>query len=87
MYGLCTILLGISYQPVKLLFITQEPTIWITKSNLTVNMILLFMAWGASCPIIAKKLNKPVWVGYAIMGPVLIALVFFMRLFGMETRW
>ena len=80
-------LIGLSYYPVKALFIAQEPVVWVTKASLTMNVILLFMAWGASCPIIAKKLNKPVWFGYAIMTPVFLALIFFLSLFGLETRW
>ena len=77
----------LSYLPVKTLFITQEASPLVTESTLTVNMLLLFMAWGASCPIISKKLGKPRYWGYIMLTPVLLILVFFMSLFGAQPRW
>ncbi len=58
-YSLAAILTFVNYWGIRTLFITQEPTVYQNRSNLTVNFILLFAAFGAMCPILSHKLGKP----------------------------
>jgi len=85
--GLLTALLPLSYIYTRNLFTTIEPEVYVTASTLTVNMILTFMVYGASCPIIAKRLNwKPIW-GYVLLIPAFLGLIFLFSMFGAQTRW
>ena len=86
-YIILTILLPLCYIYTRQLFTTIEPEVYVTASTLTVNMLLTFMAYGASCPIIAKRLHlKPIW-GYLMLVPVLFSLILLFSLFGATPRW
>ena len=89
-YGLLTVLLPICYVQVREYFITMTPrdvVVGVTGIPMvTANMVLLFAAYGASCPIIAKRLRWPRWVGFTLLIPAAIALIYYFTLFGMKTR-
>jgi len=75
----------------------QSHKIWV--SNLSVNMIMVFGIWGASSPWISCRLwnlrrknkvsekNVPAWFRWTVLAVVVLGLVYYMTLWGMETRW
>ena len=80
---------GASYFPaVKLLVIEQPYSDKIIISNLTLNLLLLLGVVGALSPKITKKIwpKAPRWafvITAAILG---MAMVFILKLLGMNTR-
>lgn len=75
----------------------QSQKVWV--SNLSTNMILVFALWGGASPWISCRLwnlrrkNKvpekdiPAWFRWTILASVILGLVYYMTLWGMETRW
>ena len=91
-YILVAIACGIAYPYGREVLIQQEPSGYITISNLTLNYILLFVLTGAISPWAAGKLSflrrfKKSTASGIVMLALVSALLIVLTLVGMEMRW
>lgn len=81
---------GLSYFPAKAHMIAQDAWIWVVKSNVTVNFILLFFIWGMLTDRISKDKG---WStnGMKSWGMFFVGIIVLVTIFtvfgGYETIW
>ena len=91
-YILLAIACGASYPFGREILIQQEPSGYITISNLTINYILLFVLAGAISPWLSTKLSflqrfRPSTRSGVVMITLVCLLLVILTLVGMQMRW
>ena len=91
-YILFAILCSVAYPFSRNMLIEQEPTGFVTTSNLTLNYVLLFVLVGAISPWLASRIpflrrfKKSTASGMVMVTGVCLLLII-LTLVGMSMRW
>jgi len=85
---------ALGYWLLRPILIGTERQEYTTYSTLSTNIILMFAVWGYfNQPIwdrVYYKVRKraaPGWFSWVMLVPMLVGLMYYLTLFGYETRW
>lgn len=88
LYPVVAATIALSYMPLRDRLTGQEPLERVTVSNITFNLLLTFFIFGVSASWIADRIwpRGPRWKSWAVLSVLMVGLIYWMTLWGYETR-